>query len=205
MNTHRKEGLAAAVAAVLSLSSVQADAAGPDLTGFYVGGSGGQSTVELDGHANGRHFSDSNSETGYKIFGGYMFNQYFGLEASYVNFGSPKDNFGFDGGEGVFNVKVDGNASGHTLEAIFAYPLGPVDVFGKIGAISFNGSAKAQGSDAFGNTFNAKVDFNSNDPVFGAGVMYKIGHFHVRAEGEYYDVSDAGNLYLVTVGAQYDF
>ena len=49
------------------------------------------------------------------------------------------------------------------------------------------------GSDNFGNTFRAKTDLNSTDPVYGLGLKYNIGKFSLRAEGELYDVSDASD------------
>jgi OOP family OmpA-OmpF porin len=198
---YNNKGLAAAVAAAMSLGTT-AHAEG--LAGPYIGGSIGQATVELNGHAQGQDFDVSDSDTGYKIFAGYMFNGYFGLEAGYVNFGEEKDHFGFDGGEGLFNVGVSGKANGHTFEVIGALPLGPVQVFAKAGVIYFNGKAKAQGTDGF-TTVDSKEDFNSTDPTGGIGVLYNIGHFGIRAEGEIYDVSDASDLYLLSIGAQYTF
>ena len=93
-----------------------------------------------------------------------MFTEHFGLEVSHVDLGNQKDSFGYDGGEGIFNVNVNANASGNTLQLVGAYPLGPVDVFAKVGGISFNGNVSANGSDNFGNTVRAKTDLNSTDP-----------------------------------------
>ena len=66
-----------------------------------------------------------------------------GSKVGYVDFGNQKDSFGYDGGEGIFNVNVNAKANGNTLQLVGAYPLGPVDVFAKVGGISFNGNVSA--------------------------------------------------------------
>ena len=189
-----KEALAAAVAAALSVWTAQARAEGPHA---YIGGAIGESTLDINGHADGLHYDVNDSDTGYRIFGGYMFNDYLGIEASYVNFGEMNDNFGFDGGEGRASTEAKGN--GHTIEGVLAYPFGPVSVFAKVGSISFNGKAKVSGD------IQAKQDYNSSDWMFGGGISYNIGHFSLRAEGDYYDVGDTSDLYLLSVGAQFNF
>ncbi len=66
--------------------------------GFYVLGGLGQARMdinqgELDAASlavgNGVPSSVSNTETGWKLGVGYQFNQYFGVEGTYVDFGKP--------------------------------------------------------------------------------------------------------------------
>ena len=40
-----------------------------------------------------QNFSFDASDTGYKLFGRYMFNNGFGIEGSYIDFGEPDDDF----------------------------------------------------------------------------------------------------------------
>jgi hypothetical protein len=199
---NNKKGLVAAVAATMSLG---ATAHADPLTGFFVGGSVGQATLELNGHANGQDFDVSDNDTGYKFFAGYMFTEHFGVEGGYVDFGNQSDNFGFDGGEGLFNVNTEGKGHGTTWAVIGALPVGPVEVFAKAGVIYFSGDVKARGSDEFGNTVQASGDTNSTDPMGGIGVQWNTGHFGIRAEGEIYDISNASDVYLLSIGAQYNF
>jgi OmpA-OmpF porin, OOP family len=195
----KKQALAAAIAATMSLGASAAD------NGFFVGGSIGQATAKDSESYNGQHFSIEDSDTGYKAFAGYMFTKYFGLEGGYVNFGEDSDHFGYDGGEGIFNVNAKLKANGTTVAVIGAYPISEsFDVFAKIGSISFNGKIKAQGSDTFGNTVNANFDTNENDLFGGVGVLYKHGHFGIRAEGEMYDANNLDDLYLLSIGLQYN-
>ena len=195
----KKAAVAAAVSAVVSVGAAAADA------GPFIGGSFGQATVKISDKVNGQNFSLEDSDTGYKVFGGYMFNEYFGVEVGYVNFGNESDSFGYDGGEGPFKANIEGKASGHTLEVIGAYPIGPVDVFAKVGAISFSAKTNVNGSDPFGNSVHVNGDENSSDLAGGIGVMYKLGHFGFRAEAEAYSANNVDDLYLLSIGAQYNF
>jgi OmpA-OmpF porin, OOP family len=55
--------------------------------GFYVGAGIGQASIERDD-------SDFDADdTGFKVFGGYNFNQYFALEATYLDGGEPDQTF----------------------------------------------------------------------------------------------------------------
>jgi OOP family OmpA-OmpF porin len=53
--------------------------------GFYVGGALGQS--RLSGACDGLPVACDEKDTAWKLFGGYQFNKYFGLEAGYADLG----------------------------------------------------------------------------------------------------------------------
>lgn len=66
---------------------------------------------------------DDANDTGWKIFGGYQFNRYFGLEAAWVDLG--KVTFG--------NASIE--TKGLAIDAVGSIPIGPVfAVYGKLGA-----------------------------------------------------------------------
>ena len=74
--------------AVLVLSGLLA-ASQASAQGFYIGGSVGQSNFD-DSNAIPDLITSGNvdsKDTGYKIFGGYQFNQHFGLELAWVDLG----------------------------------------------------------------------------------------------------------------------
>ncbi len=66
------------VAAALGVASSSAFAQG------YVGGSIGQSDADLDRAGT---ISCDNKDTGFKVFGGYMFHPNFGIELAYADLG----------------------------------------------------------------------------------------------------------------------
>jgi opacity protein-like surface antigen len=104
-----KHGIIAAVAAGAALAGAPAAAE------LYLGASIGQATLEssLDGaeYDNCSNWSSNytcydpdfeDSDTALKIYGGYMFNEYVGVEVTYYDLGSMSDDgllYSYDGGE----------------------------------------------------------------------------------------------------------
>ena len=82
--------------------------------GFYVGASIGQFSVDESGF--------SESDTSFKLFGGWMFNQFIGGDLEYIDGGTVGEgDFGID--STGFNVSIKGN-----------WPVTEqFDVFGKVG------------------------------------------------------------------------
>ena len=82
--------------------------------GFYVGASIGQFGVDESGF--------SESDTSFKLFGGWMYNQFIGGDLEYIDGGTVRDgDFGIDS-TGI-NVSIKGN-----------WPVTEqFDVFGKVG------------------------------------------------------------------------
>ncbi len=101
-------------------------------TGPYVGGSIGQFNLDID------HLDDVNNavqavtdsdDNAWKVFAGYRFLPYLGVEAAYIDFGSPGDRFDASGSDGNYKVEM----SGFAPSLIGRAPLGPVELFAKIG------------------------------------------------------------------------
>ncbi len=104
-------------------------------TGLYVGGSVGQTTVEASqnaGTAGTLHFDED--DTSYKLFVGYMVLPFVGFEGGYTNLGNPSKNF--SGANAEFEVDA------WEAFVIGVLPLGPVDLFAKVGGASINVDAK---------------------------------------------------------------
>ena len=68
--------LSALFLSILFLSPLQAD------NKFYLGASIGENYIEQDNVFLGEDFDDS--DTGYKVFGGYQFHRNFAVEANYT-------------------------------------------------------------------------------------------------------------------------
>jgi hypothetical protein len=198
MDQSYKAGIAAAVAAGMSLWSAQASA------GFYVGGGIGDSTIETSENFDDGAINFDESDFGYKIFGGYMFSEYLGVEASYIDLGSPSQSFGFDGGEsGFVNYDFRAELTGFTLQGVAAYPFGDVfEVNAKLGMVSYDAEIEAKET-VSGDRL--KLEDDGEELAYGIGGKYRVGNFALRADWDIYDVGDIDDVSMWTIGAQLSF
>ena len=183
--------LAMACGAALAASQASAQA--------YLGGSIGQSDID-DQIATGLITGGSvdGTDTAFKIFGGYMFNRHFGLEAAYVDLGEASYSGNFIGLP-VTGGRVE--VSGVNISALGALPIGErFSVFGKIGLFMWD----AEASDTTGGVpFSAQQD--GTDLSFGIGLGYHFTRsLGVRAEWEMFTTDDADSN-LISVGLLWRF
>ena len=180
---------AAALAAVPNLANA----------GGYVGVGVGEATVEVDTSDIDPAFSDfDESDTAWKIFGGWMFTEHLGVEVAYMDFGDMDSNLGIpflDGSEGI-----DVQADGFALYGVGKIPVGPVDLFGKLGMISYDVKASIKNIPGFE---NVNADDDGEEFAWGVGATWNIGAFGIRAEYEGFDIADEASLF--TLSAQYSF
>ena len=163
-------------ALVLSASASAAD------NGFYLGGSIGQTNVDIDRDL----ASIDENDTAYKIIAGFRPLDWLGVEASYVNFGEPKQ-----GGQ-----KVD--SDGVTAFVVGFFPVGPVDLFAKAGLINADTTVVTRaGSEVFSE--------DGTELAYGAGVQFRFLSLSVRAEYERFDVENVDDLNMFSVGVTYTF
>jgi outer membrane protein OmpA-like peptidoglycan-associated protein len=184
--------------------------------GFYIGASGGQSTLEAsgstprlsvmpyDGNGESRKFDINEDDTGYKGYIGYQFLPWLGVEGGYVELGNVSKDFM------IGDTQVDGELSAGGWEGfvVASLPLGPFDVFAKVGG--FTGDIKADGkikrpgmpSEHFSESSDSESML-----AYGGGIAYNFGHGHwsLRTEYEEYDTSNLDKLYLVSAGLTYHF
>lgn len=203
MKTHLIGGL------LLLGSALAANDATAD-SGLYAGASIGRSTIQasdnVDIFGSARKFKLNGDDTGFKLFGGYMFLPVLGIEVGYVDFGQPDDNTGFSvpttpqldvNGD----LKVDAN--GYTASLLGKLPIGPVNVFAKAGILSWKAHAKVNvtatdGTTTASNSFSDNAD--GNDFTYGVGAGVSFGSLEVRAEYEKYDIGDVDDLYMLSLG-----
>jgi opacity protein-like surface antigen len=170
---------AAALLALPVLPAVAAD------NGFYLGGSVGQANLKIDDVTDGFSVADfDGDDTAFKLIAGIRPLDWLGVEAAYVNFGEPEDN--------VFgqNVKADGD--GISAFAVGFLPTGPVDLFAKLGLISWD--SKISGT----------FDDDGTDLAYGVGAQFRVLGLSIRAEYEKFDISDV-DLDMISVGLTYTF
>ena len=188
-NVHRS--LAALIAAsLLALSgTAMAD------SGFYVGGSVGNATLEAnfeDPLDPGNDFTFDESDFSWKAYGGY-------------NFDLPVINLGVEGGYrslGGPSVTIAAQSFGIDITAwdvfgVAGFDLGPVTVFGKLGIISWDAEVSVAGIDAGSE--------DDQDTAYGVGASFNLGSLQLRAEYEMFDVSDVEDLYMLSAGFVYTF
>jgi OmpA-OmpF porin, OOP family len=173
----------------------------------YVGGSVGQSDYKVDCDPG---FSCDTTDTGYKVFGGYMFMPYLGIEGAWVDLGKATES----GTVGVLNGKVPTllaataslKASGFALYGVGAYPIGDAAVFGKLGLASIKAKAEACLS-GFGCASESETN---TDFAWGVGASYHFTkNFGTRLEferfrGKFTD-GEKFDIDLLSLGIQYRF
>jgi hypothetical protein len=121
---------------------------------------------------------------------------YFAVEASYVDFGSLSDSTDTIQGR----LSVDTDLKGYDAFAVGLVPIAMVDVFAKVGLVSWDADIRA----AYGTIAELDTD-SGTDLVYGLGAQVRFAGLAVRGEVEFFDIADADSLYLVSVGASFTF
>jgi hypothetical protein len=185
----RLVSLAAAASSALMISSVNAAD-----SGFYVGAGAGQAHIkDQAANPNGSGTIDFDAKsTAYRAFAGYRLKAIpiidLAGEAGYINFGNPS--------RSSQGQNVEYKLQGAELAGLLIFPLGPVDFFGKAGALYSSVDRN------IGGTSSSRT---STSPVYGAGVGFRLGRFGVRAEYEYFDVSNLNRLQMFSVSGLIQF
>jgi len=170
---------AVALFALPVLPAVAAD------NGFYLGGSVGQANLKIDDLSDGISTADFDADdTAFKLIAGMRPLDWLGIEAAYVNFGEPEDT--------VLGQKLKADGDGISAFAVGFLPTGPVDLFAKVGLISWDSK--------IGGTF----DDDGTDLAYGVGAQFRVLGLSIRAEYEKYDISDV-DLDMISVGLTYTF
>ena len=174
----RKQIIAGFIAtlALASLPAVAAD------NGIYLGASVGQSGLQID------DFDYDASATGYKIIAGWRFLDWLAVEGNYVDFGSGDDR--------VEGTKIETEADGISLSAVGFLPVGPVDLFARVGAVDWSADISSPGIGSGGD--------DGTDLTYGVGAQFRVWSLSIRAEYEMFDVSDA-DLDMISLGVTWTF
>ncbi len=197
----RRAGFGAALLSLAMVPAISAQAQ-ENTGGPYLGVGWSQFNVDVD------NLSDAGTTAGniidsddnaWKAFVGWRFNPYFGLELAYVDLGAPSDRFEGSGTRGNYELDI----SGFTPYLIGTIPLGPVELFGKVGYYFYDVDLQldldSPGPDI--DSSSSRQDF-----VYGGGIgMTFAEHLHVRAEYELIDLENAGNSDALWLSAAWRF
>jgi len=173
---------AATLAAMTTFPAFAAD------NGIYLGASVGQSGVEADNVGFDGGDFDANS-TGFKAIAGWRFLDWLSVEANYVDLGSGDDT--------VDGRRLEFDANGVSLSAVGFLPIGPVDLFARVGAINWNADIT---SPDFG-----KLSDDGTDLTYGIGAQFRVWSLGIRAEYEQFDISDADTIDMISLGLTWTF
>jgi outer membrane immunogenic protein len=156
-------------------------------SGLYIGGSVGSAGLDVsDGIV-----QYSENDTAYKIFGGYNFGVIplinLAIEGSYVDFGTAKGN--------VLGSSAESSVTGWDLFGLVGVNMGPVSLFGKVGAIRWD--------DKSSYLFQSKSD-SGTDPAYGLGLQLQLSKFAIRAEYELFTLNKV-DIGFASAGVSYTF
>ena len=182
MNREMRTTLAAALLGSAGVS--QAHAA----DGLYIGAGIGLATVKDEVNTETLDSDDAS----YKAFVGWRFDVIpvidLAVEAAYTDFGRPSQT--------LAGQNVQFKLTGASLAGLLIFPLGPLDLYGKAGLMSWrseldNGASTSSrsGTDAF----------------YGAGVGFYIWKIGIRAEYERFQVKDVDRVDMLSLSALFQF
>ena len=148
--------------------------------------------------------SADNRSLGFKVFGGYQFNKYFGVEGGFVDFNDVKSSSTVAGPARSVYTTAENDA--WTLAAVGTLPVSKrVSVFGKVGAASWSSNLRTIATNATGVTTSATKGSDGYDVFYGLGASYALlDSIDVRAEIERYKF-DSLDINLMTAGMAFKF
>lgn len=167
--------------------------------GFYAGVGLGTAAIELDADSALDDFKFDSDDTAFRVFGGYNFNQYFAIEATYFDGGEPEETV--ISGPGV-NGTVGLGTTGLITSMLGRLPLGEVfSLYGKLGFASYDveGKGRVNGDVVY------ELDGSDEDVAYGVGAAFNFGSsFELRGEYESISIS-GGDFTLLTVNGLFRF
>jgi len=169
------------IAVGLALAAGTAPALAAD-NGIYIGASVAQSGVQDDS------IGFDADATGFKGIVGWRFLDWLAVEGNYVDFGSGDDS--------ILGEKVEVSADGLSLSAVGFLPVGPVDLFARVGAVDWSGDIR---SPSFG-----RGSADGTDLTYGVGVQFRVWSLSLRAEYERFEL-DQAEADMFSVGVTWTF
>jgi len=159
-------------------------------SGFYAGGSLGQSALEVDlGDTQSGFFKFDENDFAWKAYGGFAWDLpvvEFAIEGGYVDFGSPS--------AAIESASYNLDSDGWNVWGIAGLDIGPIGVFGKIGYVAWDVSGSSLGD------VRESFSDDGSDLGYGIGAKIMLGALEVRGEFEIYDIDGAQSLSLLSAG-----
>jgi hypothetical protein len=189
-----KQGSMAALVVGALLTFATQTAAARDF-GFYIGGSLGigfiESADDLDIGDEIEAFDIDDDDFAWKAFVGFQFLPWLGVEGGYVDFG--------EAGDTTPTLAVTTEIDGWNAFLVGRLPVGPVDIFGKVGVIFWD--VEFDIDDGLGDAFSS----DGEDLAYGVGASINFGNLGIRAELELYDIDAVDDLFMLSAGLVYHF
>jgi outer membrane immunogenic protein len=183
------------IVSLLGLAALSLSPAAFADSGAFIGASVGTATVSADvPDPIDPGFADINfdeDDFAWKVYGGYAWDLPvidLGVELGYFDLGSPSTDVG--------GLPVGISVSGYSAFALAGVNLGPVGLFIKGGMASWD--ADLQIADLRGSE-------DGSDPAYGVGLRLTFGSLEVRGEYEVFDIDDADDVYMATLGLAWRF
>jgi OOP family OmpA-OmpF porin len=140
--------------------------------GVYVGAGLGDFSVQID-ELDGDDIDFDDGDTAYKLFVGYRFNQFFGVQLDYLDLGRS------DSAVGLQNLEIETGGFAARLEGTL--PLAFMEIFATAGMVYSDVEASFGGTQFF--------DESDSDPVYSVGIGFEIAERAVlRLEYEIIDI-----------------
>ena len=158
--------------------------------GIYLGGSVGGSSVQYKDNLDGTPIDFDASSTGYKLIAGWRFLDWLSVEANYLDLGTGDDR--------VLGEKIESDVSGFSVSALGFLPIGPVDLFARVGAVNWDAELKAPG-------FGERVSDDGTDLTYGVGAQFRVWSLSLRGEYEIFDIDGADTVDMISVGVTWTF
>lgn len=170
MNYHRAKINVATLILMSSPSLVMADVYDQQDSGWYAGLRAGYSSNEKS--CRDDRISCDKTDVGYGIFGGYDFNQRYGIEFSWNDIGDSRARYE--------TYNLDGKLKEADLALKISHPLNEhIRLYGKVGAAFWDGEVTGG---------PIKLDDNGVRPLLGAGLELPFApHWSARIEYQYID------------------
>jgi hypothetical protein len=156
--------------------------------GPYLGVGAGLATVrdEVD---TGTLDSD---DAAYRAFAGWRFDTIpvidLAVEGAYTEFGKQSQTVG--GQDVQFQLR------GASVAGLLIFPLGPLDFYGKAGALSWISELRGPGSTRSSSGF---------DPFYGVGAGFYLWKLGFRAEYERFDIKDVDRVEMLSASVLFQF
>ena len=167
---------------------------------WYIGGNVGRASTDFDAPAPvvapGFGYTEDDTDTAWKLYGGYQFHRNFALEAGYYDLG--RYNFGYTAPGGSGNTRLQGL----NLDLVGIVPFS--DRFSGFGRV---GAAYTRARSDFGGDTHSERSWG---PKVGLGLEYAFTPtLALRAEWERYRVRDAvrgrGDVDVASIGVVWRF
>ena len=183
---HKRLGLTALAAlALMAATAAQADTQ----PGFYAGAGIGSTKVGDDNLS-----GVDDSDTGFKIFGGYTFTENWGVEVSYFDFGEASVSAG--------NSSASVGVTGLSASGVGRLPVNDMfAVYGKLGFASYDVDLDFNNVPGFG---SGHLSDSDSDLIYGVGGALSFGgNFEARLEYEALNVD--GDASMISVSGLFRF